>query len=113
MLFFDLHIFIPFFAWLITKFLQFREEKQSNLQEAVNHLPVQQKKICKLHYGQGQSLKDIAKEMKISLSAVQNSINKALKNIRKYFAKKDICEVVFFGFHTSYIQDLYNFLYYR
>jgi RNA polymerase sigma-70 factor (ECF subfamily) len=65
-----------------------KQEQQQILQEAVTHLPTQQKKICKLHYEQEIPLKDIAKEMNISISAVQNAINKANKNIRKYIAKK-------------------------
>jgi RNA polymerase sigma-70 factor (ECF subfamily) len=65
-----------------------KKERHSILQEAIDQLSFQQKKIHKLHYEQKEALKDIAKEMNISLSAVQNSINKILKNIRKYFAEK-------------------------
>jgi RNA polymerase sigma-70 factor (ECF subfamily) len=65
------------------------KEKRLICQEAINQLPSQQKKVCQLHYEQGKQLSDIAKEMKISLSTVQNHINKALKNIREYFAKKN------------------------
>jgi RNA polymerase sigma-70 factor (ECF subfamily) len=65
------------------------KEKQLILQEAINQLPSQQKRICQLHYKQGEQLSDIAKEMNISLSTVQNHVNKAFKNIREYFAKEN------------------------
>jgi predicted DNA-binding protein (UPF0251 family) len=41
-----------------------------------------------LHYEQGKPLNDIAKEMGLSLSTVQNYINKAIKKIKEYFMKK-------------------------
>jgi RNA polymerase sigma-70 factor (ECF subfamily) len=64
------------------------KEKQLNLQEAINKLLPQQKKIHQLHYEQKKPLNDIAKEMNISLSAVQNAINKMIKKVYKYFEKK-------------------------
>jgi RNA polymerase sigma-70 factor (ECF subfamily) len=72
-----------------TENLLLKQEQQQILQEAVNHLPPQQKKICKLHYEQELPLKEIAKELNISVSAVQNAINDALKNICKYIEKKN------------------------
>ncbi|MDR2651852.1 MAG: sigma-70 family RNA polymerase sigma factor [Prevotellaceae bacterium] len=68
--------------------LLLEKEKQQILQEAVNHLPPRQKEVYKSHFDQEKPLKKIAQETNTSLSAVQNNINKAIKNIRKYFAKK-------------------------
>jgi RNA polymerase sigma-70 factor (ECF subfamily) len=60
------------------------------LQKAVKHLPPRQKQIYKLHYKREKKLKDIATELNISLSAVKNTINDAIKNIRKYLEKNPI-----------------------
>jgi RNA polymerase sigma-70 factor (ECF subfamily) len=65
-------------------------EKQLTLQEAVDLLSPQQKRIYKAHREQGKPLKDIAIKMKLSLSTVQNTMNKALKNIYNYLNKKNL-----------------------
>jgi RNA polymerase sigma-70 factor (ECF subfamily) len=67
--------------------LFFEKEKQLIFQEAVNQLSSQQKTIYRLHREEGKLLKDIALEMNISLSTVQNHMNRALKNIHNYLAK--------------------------
>ncbi|MDR1183017.1 MAG: RNA polymerase sigma-70 factor [Bacteroidales bacterium] len=64
------------------------KEKHLILQEAVNQLSPQQKKVYQLHREQGKRLKDIAEEMNLSLFTVQNHMSQALKNISKYFMKK-------------------------
>jgi RNA polymerase sigma-70 factor (ECF subfamily) len=64
-------------------------EKRKILQEAVDRLSPQQKKIYMLHYEQKKCLKEIAIEMNISLSAVQNYVNKVRKKIIDYFEKKN------------------------
>jgi RNA polymerase sigma-70 factor (ECF subfamily) len=65
-----------------------KQERQQIFQELINQLPPQQKKIYKLRYEQEKTVKNIAIEMNISFSAVQNAINKAHKNICKYFVKR-------------------------
>jgi RNA polymerase sigma-70 factor (ECF subfamily) len=83
-------------------------EKHQLLQEALSPLPPQQKEIYRLRYEQKKKvkLKGIAQKMNISVSAVQNAINKANKKIKEYFAKKNIFEVVFFHVHTYCIYTL-------
>jgi RNA polymerase sigma-70 factor (ECF subfamily) len=65
-------------------------EKHQLLQEALSLLSPQQKEIYLLRYGQTKKLelKVIAQKMNISVSAVQNAINKANKKVKEYFAKK-------------------------
>ncbi|MDR3246641.1 MAG: RNA polymerase sigma-70 factor [Prevotellaceae bacterium] len=65
----------------------FEKEKRLIFQDAVNKLSAQQKKIYQYHREQGKLLKDIAQEMNLSLSTVQNHMNKAIKNIREYIVK--------------------------
>jgi RNA polymerase sigma-70 factor (ECF subfamily) len=65
----------------------FEKEKSRIFQEAVNQLTPQQKKIYQQHREQGIPLKDIANEMNLSLSTVQNHINRALKSIREYLVQ--------------------------
>jgi RNA polymerase sigma-70 factor (ECF subfamily) len=77
-------------------------EKQLLLQKAVSQLSPQQKNIYRLHYEQGRLLKDIAKEMHLSLSTVQNHINKMIKNIYKYF-EKNIFDIGVFSCLHVYI----------
>jgi len=67
--------------------LLLEKEKQEIIQEAVNLLTPQQKKIYNYHKEQGKTLKAIAKEMNLSLSTVQNHINQAIKNIQKHLVK--------------------------
>jgi RNA polymerase sigma-70 factor (ECF subfamily) len=66
----------------------FLEKERSQIfQDAVNQLSSQQKKIYQYHREQGMPLKEIATAMNLSLSTVQNHINRALKNIREYLAR--------------------------
>jgi RNA polymerase sigma-70 factor (ECF subfamily) len=66
-------------------------EKHQILKEALNLLSPQQKEIYELHHVQKKKLKlkEIAQKMNISVSAVQNAINKSNKKISEYFAKKN------------------------
>jgi RNA polymerase sigma-70 factor (ECF subfamily) len=65
----------------------FEKEKRLIFQEAVSQLSAQQKKIYQYHREDGKLLKDIAQEMNLSLSTVQNHMNLAIKNIREYIVK--------------------------
>jgi RNA polymerase sigma-70 factor (ECF subfamily) len=65
----------------------FAKENRLIFQEAISQLSDQQKKIYQSHREQGKLLKDIAQEMNLSLSTVQNHMNKAIKNIREYVIK--------------------------
>jgi RNA polymerase sigma-70 factor (ECF subfamily) len=67
--------------------LLFEKEKQMIMQEAVNRLTPQQKKIFVYHKEQGIALKNIAEEMNLSLSTVQNHMNQAIRNIRGHLIK--------------------------
>jgi RNA polymerase sigma-70 factor (ECF subfamily) len=65
----------------------FEKERHLIFQEAISQLSAQQKKIYQSHREQGKLLKDIALEMNLSLSTVQNHMNRAIKNIREYIIK--------------------------
>jgi RNA polymerase sigma-70 factor (ECF subfamily) len=81
-----------------------KQEKQLIFQKAIDRLSLQQKNIYILHYEQEKLLKDIAKELNISLSAVQNAINKANKNMLKYIEKFFFLSMVVFCLvYASYI----------
>jgi RNA polymerase sigma-70 factor (ECF subfamily) len=66
-----------------------KKEQRQILQKAVKQLSPQQKKIYEAHYEQEKPLKDVAKEMNLSLSTVQNHINKMFKNICRNFSKEN------------------------
>ncbi len=65
---------------LITK------ELKEKLEEAVRHLPPQQRKIFCLHREQGLPHAEIANKLNLSVSTTQNHINQAFANIRRYLS---------------------------
>ncbi|MDR6785233.1 RNA polymerase sigma-70 factor (family 1) [Pedobacter africanus] len=70
-----------------TELLLEYNESNSLLNEAVQHLPPQCKEIfirCKIN---GQSHKQIAEELHISMSTVNNQMGKALKNIKEFLTE--------------------------
>lgn len=62
------------------------KEIRQKIQEAVAQLPAQQKKVFVLHREQGLRHEEIAKEMNLSVSTVQNHLFRAVTNIRNYLA---------------------------
>jgi RNA polymerase sigma-70 factor (ECF subfamily) len=84
------------------------KEKQLSLQDALNQLSPQQRKIYKLHYEQKKPLKEVANKMNLSLSTIQNHINMMIKNIIKYLAKKSILDIgVFLCSYVLYIIKIF------
>ncbi len=65
---------------LITK------ELKEVLEEAVRHLPPQQREIFCLHREQGLRHAEIANKLNLSVSTTQNHINQAFANIRRYLS---------------------------
>lgn len=65
-----------------TQAVYFREAKRL-VDEAVNGLPGQRKKIFKLYRDEGYSYNEIASQLQISPSTVRNSVASALESIRK------------------------------
>jgi RNA polymerase sigma-70 factor (ECF subfamily) len=63
------------------------KERLLIIQKIAKTLSSQQKRIYELQYGHKKQLKDIASELNISLSCVQNTINKINKKFRKYVEK--------------------------
>lgn len=76
-----------------TQAVYFREAKRL-VDEAVNGLPGQRKKIFKLYRDEGYSYNEIAGQLQISPSTVRNSIASALESIRKKLAEAGL--LIFF-----------------
>jgi RNA polymerase sigma-70 factor, Bacteroides expansion family 1 len=68
-------------AWLAAK------EVQKALQQAIDQLPPQQRKVYQLGREQGFSYGQIAQSLNISVSTVRNHMVQALKAIREYIAR--------------------------
>jgi RNA polymerase sigma-70 factor (ECF subfamily) len=66
------------------------QEKHELVEEARNRLPPLQKKIYDLRCNREKSSKDIAVELGISVSAVNNTLIRVKENIRKYLLQKNI-----------------------
>jgi len=64
------------------------KELSSSLKEAIEKLPPQQKKIFVSHCIEGLPHNEIASNMNLSLSTVQNHMRAALSNIREYLSDK-------------------------
>jgi RNA polymerase sigma-70 factor (ECF subfamily) len=61
-----------------------QKELRQKLQEAVDQLPPQQKRVFILHKEKGFKLLEIAEELDLSVSTVQNHLFRAVGNIRHY-----------------------------
>jgi len=66
-------------------------EIRDKYKEAVNHLTPQQQKIFLMHYEQGMTHAEIAKELNLSVSTVQNHSFRAIESIRKYLSSYYPC----------------------
>jgi RNA polymerase sigma-70 factor (family 1) len=62
------------------------KEVQAVLQQAVNNLPPQQKKVYQLGREQGMKYEEIAYELNITVSTVRNHMVQALKAVREFIA---------------------------
>jgi RNA polymerase sigma-70 factor (family 1) len=62
------------------------KEIKSKIEEAVNQLPPQQKKIFTLHKEQGFQHEEIAQQLNLSVSTIQNHMRLALGNLRTYLS---------------------------
>lgn len=62
------------------------KETREKIDEAINQLPPQQKKIFVLHNEYGFKHHEIAEQLNISVSTAQNHMREALKNIRIYLS---------------------------
>jgi RNA polymerase sigma-70 factor (family 1) len=67
--------------WLAAK------EVQTALQQAIDQLPPQQRKVYQLGQEQGLTYEQIAQSLSISTSTVRNHMVQALKTIREYIAR--------------------------
>lgn len=63
------------------------KEAREKINEAVNQLPPQQKKIFVLHNEYGFKHHEIAVQLNISVSTTQNHMREALRNLRAYLAQ--------------------------
>ncbi len=85
------------------EYLLEQKELAQKIKDAVEALPPQQKKIFVLHKEKGLRHEDIAKELNLSVSTVQNHMFRAIENIRKNLRIANP-EAIFFiailiGFH--------------
>jgi len=63
------------------------KEINNQIENAISQLPPQQKKIYILHKEQGFKHEEIAQQLNLSLSTIQNHMGQALGNIRKHLAQ--------------------------
>lgn len=71
------------------------KEVQQFINQAVNLLPPQRKKIYQMSRNQGKSIAEIATELNISPNTVKNALVTALQFIRDYLAKSGISLILF------------------
>lgn len=57
------------------------------IQEAVNKLPAQRKKIFQMSRNQGKSIPEIATELQLSPNTVKNALVTSLRSIREYVCR--------------------------
>jgi RNA polymerase sigma-70 factor (family 1) len=62
------------------------KEIREKINEAVNKLPPQQKKIYILHKEDGFRHEEIARQLNLSVSTIQNHMGQALGNIRRFLS---------------------------
>lgn len=62
-----------------------RAELYSDLYKALNNLPTECRKVFKMLYLEGKSVKEIAKELKVSTSTVKTQKARGLATLRKKF----------------------------
>ena len=74
----------------ITEEGYFFKELQTSIQEKVGQMPEKRRKVFEMSRFEGQSNKEIAKRMGISLSTVENHLNKALKVLKEYLYIRDV-----------------------
>lgn len=63
------------------------KQLEEKIQDAVNSLPHRQKQIYTMTRIEGLKQDEIAKELKLSISTIQNHMTEALKNIKKQIEK--------------------------
>ena len=61
-----------------------KKEIRQKLREAVAQLPAKQQRVFELHKEQGLKIQEIAQELNLSVSTVQNHLFRAVGNIRQY-----------------------------
>jgi RNA polymerase sigma factor (sigma-70 family) len=76
------------------------KEVNEKYREALNQLTPQQRKIFEMHHQQGLSFAQIAKQLDLSLSTVQNHSFRAMESIRKYLATYHPCILLLLLFGT-------------
>lgn len=59
------------------------KEIREKIEEAVNQLPPQQKRIYILHHEDGYTYEEIASQLNLSVSTIRNHMSQAMGNIRK------------------------------
>ncbi|UCJ10165.1 RNA polymerase sigma-70 factor [Chitinophaga pendula] len=78
-----------------------KERLHQLLEEAVNHLPQQRRRIYQLRYKDGLSYHQIAEMLDLTKNTVRNHLTLAVSDIRSYILSQDdiyilICLIIFF-----------------
>jgi len=55
------------------------------LRDAIKKLPDRQRQIIQLHFFENMGIREIARELGLDHSTVRESLNSAIKNLKKYF----------------------------
>lgn len=66
------------------------DEKQQDLKEAIDRLPVEAKRIIQLYYFKHSTVKEIAAELSCSASNIYNQLNKALFQLKHEVNPKEL-----------------------
>lgn len=69
------------------------DEKQQHLKEAIDRLPVDAKRIIQLYYFECLTVKEIASEMKYSVSSIYNQLNKTLFQLKEEINPRELEEI--------------------
>lgn len=71
------------------------KETREKINEAIDQLPPQQKKIFVLHNEYGLKHHEIANQLNLSVSTTQNHMREALRNIRAYLSHSYLTPLIF------------------
>ncbi len=83
------------------------KETREKIDEALNQLPPQQKKIFVLHNEYGFKHHEIAEQLNLSVSTTQNHMREALRNIRAYLSHSYLTPVIFIHIVIQSILSLF------
>lgn len=72
-----------------------QKQLQQKLQHALNNLPEWQKQVYIMSRIQGMKQQEIANQLNISISTVQNHMTEALKKLKQIFGKDYVLIAIF------------------